>query len=344
MFLNIVVAFFFVNFIVFIHELGHFFSAKSFGIKVKKFSIGFGQEIVGFTKNETRYSISAFLFGGFVKMEGDNIWEENPGEKGEFLSLEPWEKILIAISGPLMNIIFAILVIFVLSFYIGIRDFDKNNLEIGGLLSGTPAVSQILPGDKILRINQKSISDWDELTNAVNQNKNEELQIDIERQNENLTIFLRPIFDKNTSKFILGITPKLTLKKLNFSQSLNFSLKTASRISKSFFGIFTKIFTKGKNIELIGPVGVIRELSNAVNNSTWHFMFLLAILSLNLGFINILPLPILDGGYILLFLCELFTKRKFNKKFLEIIFTLMFVILLGLTLLISYRDILKFFK
>ena len=187
---GIILAIFTLGFLIFIHELGHFLAARRCGIRVDKFSIGFGPKLIGFKRGDTEYCVSLIPFGGFVKMPGENP-EERTGAPDEFPSAPVSHRIFVAIAGPAMNVAFGVIVFSLIYLFSGERVYKSlETTQIGHVLDGSPAeLARLQPGDKLIAINGKRLKDWADLRKMVAINRDEELNIDIIRNGREQTLY-----------------------------------------------------------------------------------------------------------------------------------------------------------
>ena len=345
MIFNILIVIFAIGFVVFIHELGHFLVAKYFGVNVEKFSIGFGKEIFGLTRNNTRYCLGMIPLGGFVKMQGESIFEDHEVKPGDFLSLAYWKRILVVFCGPLMNIVWTFLLIFLISVIWGVFSSDVKDLRIGEVLqNGAAANSGIIAGDKLVSVNNSKIADWQNLFEVLKSLDGKEVNVSVLRSSETKNFKLLPKYEKQSKRFVLGIAPKIEQKKVGIVEGCKISFQYIVGMTESFIGMFKSLFSSEKvKLDFMGPIGVVSELTSAIQKGFPQFLFLLALVSLNLGFLNLLPLPILDGGHILIYTIEWICRRKINRKFLEFVYSSMMILLLGLTIFVTNKDIFRFF-
>ncbi|MDR0675420.1 MAG: M50 family metallopeptidase, partial [Elusimicrobiota bacterium] len=335
-----------------------------FKVKIEKFSIGFGKELYGWTKNGTRYCFSLIPFGGFVKMKGESIFENNLAETddiGSFAILKNWKKILIVISGPFMNIIFAFFILVILTAFTGIKYFDLENPNIGKILENSPAqIAGLKSNDQILKINDENVYNWNDYTekfdNIVSNENQENITLTIRRLNhpqvlEEKTIRIIPEYNNEFKRKMIGISPILKNKKIGIFKNLYFTTLTLFKISRHFYKLFdfSKYFNSNKQEKndtisfnnIIGPIGILFEIQKAFTDNLEAFAHIIALISLNLGLVNLLPLPILDGGYILIFFTEFIIRKKINRKFLYAIFNIMILFLILFMIFITLRDLLS---
>lgn len=210
---NIIKTLFLISFVIFVHEIGHFITAKRFKIKVERFSIGFGPKLVGFKRGETEYVISWLpIFGGYVKMAGENPAERKEEEidtdlKGQFYSAPVYQRALIAISGPAMNVLFAIVAI---SFAYMLGMPPRSGTEVGYVKPNSPAEKAgIKPGDKILSIAGYKVRKWDDISENIGINAGKEIDIKLMRNGETITLFATPERMGDVDIGRIGISPPL---------------------------------------------------------------------------------------------------------------------------------------
>jgi len=209
--LSLVSFVFVLSILVIVHEFGHFIAAKRIGVRIEKFSIGFGPEIFGITKNGTRYLISAVPLGGYVKLAGETEQDGIKGEKWEYMSRAVGERARIIFAGPLLNYIMAF---FIFSFVFIIGN-PTMTTKIGKVMPGYPAESAGLkPGDRILKINGKEVRYWEDVTNIVHTNKASQMRLFVQRDEELLDLIVAPksqdiktIFGSKKRVSLIGIMP-----------------------------------------------------------------------------------------------------------------------------------------
>ncbi len=330
--------------LVFFHELGHYTVAKFFGVKVERFSIGFGKVL--FRKNwlDTEWAFAPILLGGYVKMKGQD--DINPLERSSdpdsYNSKKPWQRILILLAGPFANILLAFFIYFGISLY-GIPTAKKHvQAVVGEVAKDYPAYKAgFKSGDKILYINKYKISDWEDVSKAI-QESNTPLNIKVLRENKEINLTLNPTI-KNGKKIIgIGVDRDslFEYKSLSFFEAI----KSAYRKTKDA----TFMISKGVGQVATGEVdsknigGAITIFDLIIKMAKEGFVFLLsmmAIISVNLGVLNLLPIPALDGGHIVFNLYELITKRAPSEKILYSLTLAGWVFLIGLMFFGLYNDV-----
>ena len=343
-----IIAFIFVfSILVFFHEFGHFIAAKTFGVRVYKFAFGFGPKIFGFIKNQTEYIICLIPLGGFVKMAGEIGQEEvkdtseKAPEEQRFDKKSLGIRALIISLGPFMNIIVSI-IIFSLIFFVNGIPITTNNVDTV-IKNGSADQAGILPGDKIIAINSKKIDNSNEITKIINKSSGEILKLTLDRDGENIDILVTPQYDVNYKKGLIGITFKISIKKINIFYAFLKGLAITGNIIKLIFSNVIEMISGKVPIEIAGPLGIAQMTGEAVKLGFLNLLYFTAILSIFIGLFNLLPIPILDGGYIIIL-----TIEKIRGKPLEIE-KINFMYLIGISLMIvifviaTYKDILRIF-
>ena len=339
-----------ISFLIFFHELGHFLAAKSLGVKVEIFSIGFGKALIQKEIQGTNYRLSALPLGGYVKLKGQddfNPSEENY-EQDSYGILTPLKKIYILFAGPFFNLFLAFL-LYVIIAYLGVQKLAP---QVGNLSPNSPALQAgIKSGDRILELNGIKIQSFDEISKLVT---NEPLTLLVKRGEENLIFNLTPKIATTYNEFlqavqkpIIGISPSGENVVLYYKglQSLKYayeeSLNAASLIIR---GIIKLITTDIEAKNLGGIITMVDITSKAASIGISTLLIITALISVNLGILNLLPIPMLDGGHILFNLYELVFRRKISLKTFEYLSYGGMVLLFGLMLFATYNDIMRFVK
>ena len=338
--LQIVAVLFGLGLLIFIHELGHFSMAKFYKVRVLKFAFGFGKELWGFTKGETRYSICLFPFGGMVAMAGENP-EEATGLEGEFLSLNWFKKIMIVFAGPFMNYVLAFM-LFAFCFSVwGIADISEKPI-IGALAENQCAQNAGLQvGDTILYIGNSEIKTWKDIVPALRDKANIETKVMILRGSEQLRFNI--VIDENptTKAGMLGIQPQINKEKCSFLEAVKLGFNTCI-----FQSTFTLVYlwdkiVKWEKPEVAGPIGVIQVMAKSAKSGLESYVRLLAVISVALGLFNLLPIPLVDGGMIVLFLAEAIIRKKISLKVIQIYNTIGLSLILIIFLFATYSDLIR---
>lgn len=385
--------------IVFLHELGHFATAKYFGMPVTEFAIGMGPKIFSLKKNETTYSIRILPLGGFVNIEGmqperfdlevfkkekmDEIIEELKNETGNrdneiedekfvdeverrlskvvekelkrqeniqkngFFAKSPFSRFVVLIAGVVMNFISALAVLFIILSVAGVLPPKYSQAIVGGVEQSSKVNGRLKVNDKILAINGKNISNWSEMTKRIGEisknYKNEDIVLKILRDNKEITENVKLTYNKEAKGNILGV--HLLSQKSTFGERV--------KISFSMFGDYFKMTLDGVRMlitgkvamkEMTGPVGLPKIVGEAYGQGGIFAMLgVFVLISINIGIMNLLPIPALDGGRLIFIIPEFF-GIKVNKKIEEKIHMIGMIFLLVLMLVIVFFDVTKYFQ
>ena len=325
------------GFLIFIHELGHFTIAKLCKVKVNEFAIGFGPTIWKKQGKETKYALRLIPLGGFISMEGEEEQSEN---EGSFSKASIPKRIAIVAAGATVNIIFGLCVYFILAISTG--PYISNELET--TIEGYAAqIAGMQAGDKIIEINNKKVNSKYDIDKIMSKNNGENIELKIQRDGKIEEYSIKPtevILQNDSHKYYLGITMKYAED--NFlNRCINGGIQTTEFISEIGDNL-KQLFTGNVGInQMMGPVGISEVV--AKTNGISKFLQMMALISISLGITNLLPIPALDGGKILILIIETI-RRKPMKQETEIgIQMLGFAILIGLSLIITYNDILRIF-
>ena len=338
--------------LVFIHELGHYLAAKKNGVKVEQFSVGFGPELIGFTdKHHTRWKLCLIPFGGYVKMKGELLvnnenFQNNNDYEGYFNNASLLARLSIVFSGPLANILLGILIITTLYTFHGRYEVKP---EVNQVVKDSPAdKSGLKPGDLIVSINNQKVSNFEDIRKIVTKNNNY-LNFEILRNKQLLSFNIKPEIidnkDFKTKSYKIGIiASNPILVKHNFISSIYYGMKDTLLLTYEWIKGFIKLisFNIDKK-DIAGPIGIAKISGNAISLGLPNFLFLMALLSINLGLINLLTIPALDGGYIVMYFTEMILGRPINQKLQYRLIQIGVFLLIFLMIIITYFDIQKLF-
>lgn len=336
--------------LVIVHEFGHFIVAKSIGVRVEKFSFGFGPKIFSIKRGETEYLISAIPLGGYIKMAGDEPGEGLTGKNFEFLSRKISDRFKIIFAGPLLNYVLAFL-LFSVIFMFGSPTLTT---EVGSLLEDYPAKKAgIILGDKILKVDNKDVKYWEEMTAIIHNHLEGPIKISVERKGGTFDIELRPvirevkdIFGKSTKIALLGIAPSQKIENIRygFFQSVGMGFKKVIDLTNLTYKAIWYIITGRMSVKesMTGPIGIFIITGKAAQLGLIYLVNLTAMLSASLAIFNLLPLPVLDGGHILFLIVEKIRGKPLSMRSQEVIANIGVGFLILLTVFIFYNDIMKF--
>ena len=336
--------------LVVVHEFGHFIVAKKTGVRVEKFSIGFGPEIFGVTKGDTRYAVSLVPLGGYVKLTGESVEDEVKGEKWEYLSKSVGERAKIIFAGPLLNYILAFF-IFSFVFVLGYPTFTT---AVGEILPDYPGkATGIEVGDKILSINGKDVETWDDITAIVRMNKEPGIDLVIERDNRQIDMEILPkskeiktIFGSKKRVALIGITPSQDIIYVKYGILKSFymgakKLTTLTYITyRALWASITGTIPFKESVT--GPIGIFYITGQAARLGFVYLLQLMGILSASLAIFNLLPVPVLDGGHLLFLMIEKIRKKPITPKVQENITQVGLALLICLMLFVFYNDFMRY--
>ena len=415
--------------LVFVHEFGHYAVAKLFGVRVEVFSLGFGKRLWGFRRGDTDYRLSLLPLGGYVKMAGENPMEERTGDPGEFTSHPRWQRFLIAIAGPTMNIILAILVFaFVFKFhhdYVAVErqpvnvftvtagsSADKAGIKRGdklikiddvqnpnwnqalisfGISAGQPVDVTVQRGDQILNlklvpepkgadrvgdtglvppevvgtleasmpaaqagvhvgdvllsVNGTQVRNTDDVQNILEKTKDTPVELAVWRDGKDFTFTVKPV--QNTipdqgTKYRIGFSAG-AVERLPLGKAFAASVEECKTNSLLIFKLLGKMVQQPKNSlrQMSGPIGITMISGAAAKAGFWTYIWVMALISLNLAVFNLLPIPILDGGLMLMLAIEGSLRRDIKQEIKERVYQVAFVFLLIFAAVVIYNDLAK---
>lgn len=347
---NIILFIFILGILVFVHELGHFLTAKKSGVFIHEFSIGMGPLIKSIKgKDGIEYSIRALPLGGYVQMAGE-IYEDDDTDKipkEKFMCNRPWyQRLIILIAGVFNNFLLAIVLLFVIALIWGAQDLKP---VINNVTEGKPvAEAGIVAGDTITAVNGKKVSTWDKAQLLLLlKDKDDTYEITVKHKDGKTDTYnIKPEItkdDKGNETRVFGIEIKAEVKK-GFMPSLKYAFQKFGSTIEQMWLTIVNLFTGGISVNsLSGPVGIYSVVGESRKAGIASVLFLIAYLSINLGIMNILPIPALDGGHVLFLLIELITRKKVNEKVEAVTTTIFFALLLLLMLYITIHDIIRLF-
>lgn len=334
--MTIIVAILLFGIIVFIHELGHFLFAKRAGIRIHEFAIGMGPKIYSFKKGETNYSIRLLPLGGFVSMEGEDGESNDPRSFGRKTI---GQRASVLFAGPCFNIILAAILLIPVYMYIG-----SPTTTLNGVVDNSPAqVAGIMAGDKIEKIDGENMKSWEDVTSFLSKSNGKEVTITISRDGKTQDISVTP--QQKDGRFMVGIEPKM---QKGFIHSIGAAVTgtwdMASQMVAFVGQLITGTVPGGAGNAIAGPIGVIGIVSDAAKTGLINVIYIGAVISLNLGILNLLPIPALDGGRLLLLGVEgLRGGKKLDPNKEGAIHMIGFAALMALMLFVTYKDILRLF-
>jgi regulator of sigma E protease len=350
MFTSIVAAIIVLGFLVLFHELGHFLVAKRTGVGVLKFSIGFGPKVVGKRFGRTEYVISAIPLGGFVKMVGEDPEEEVTAEdeKVAFQHQPLWKRMAIVGAGPGANILFAF-VAFSLVFAIYGARLPSEAPKVGGTIENMPAAQAGLKtGDLITSVNDTQVDKWDKLSEAIRASGGNPVTLTVQRESATVKIQVTPEAkaDKNIfgetlgTAYVIGIERGFDEEQVDPLTAIGMGATQTAWWVETLFVSIVKIF-QGRipARDIGGPILIVQAAGQQARLGLEYLLHFMAVISINLGVLNLLPIPVLDGGHFLFFAAEAVLRRPLDIRHREIAQQVGLVLLVSLMAFAFYNDI-----
>lgn len=344
--------------LIFVHELGHFLFAKLFKVRVLKFSLGFGPKVFSKVVGETEYQLSALPLGGYVKMFGENPDEQEEAgileKEASFAYKTVWQRFLIVLAGPVFNLLFSLVLFFFIFLFMGLPD-SRDTTKIGQVTPDSPAATAgVEVGDIILSINDQATDEWMDVLNLVKDSNGEALSFLVARGKENVSLVITPsvqpvknIFGEEVEqRFMIGI---VRADELFYTPTgLVGAFKAACQqtwmyISLTVLG-FVKLIQRVVPVsELGGPI-LIAQIAGKQMQAGWvNFLFFTGLISVNLGILNLLPIPVLDGGHLMFLSVEAIRRKPMSEK-MQILAQQIGIAFLGVAMIfVFYNDLARIF-
>lgn len=346
--MGIIIALIIFSFLIFFHELGHFLVARFWGVKVEVFSIGFGKKIYSKQIGDTEWSISSIPLGGYVRMKGQD--DSDPRainyDDDSYTSKTPWQKITILLAGPFANFLLA----FFLYMAIAFMGIPKLLPVVGDLNTSLPAsISGMKSSDRIVEVNGNPIKYWEDLSQAINNSQTEVINFTVLRANNYINLEITPTTIDDVNRFgepiqrkVIGIAPKQEIIYLQYgiSDTITYAYNNTIEASLLIVKSVQKLITGAIGSDKVSSViGITDMISKASTVSLTYLLFLTALISVNLGVLNLLPIPALDGGHIMANLYEWIRNKAPDEEIMYRITLVGWGFLLSIMLLGVYNDL-----
>jgi regulator of sigma E protease len=338
--------------LIFFHEFGHFLLARLFGVGVEKFSLGFGPRLIGKKIGRTDYRISAIPLGGYVKMIGEEPDAEvAPADISvSFTHKHVLKRICIVAAGPFFNVLLSIIIFFSIFLISGLFILKAS---VGEVRQGSPAFNAgIKPGDEITAIDETPVSNWNDMTEVISASNGKTLKVSVKRAGADLVFQITPelvpaknIFGEDIKRYIIGISSagEFYTQKLNPVQALVESCKQTYNIIELMVVILGKLITGEISTDTIGgPIMIAKMAGDQAKSGIENLIFFIAVISVNLAIINLLPIPVLDGGHLLFFVIEAIKGHPVSLKVREVAQQIGLFIIILLVILVFYNDIFRY--
>lgn len=330
--------------LIFIHELGHFSVAKWVGIKVHEFSIGFGPKVFGFSGKETNYNMRLVPLGGFVRMAGMDPEEEEEDPERGFNKKPVLHRIAVIFAGAFMNFVLAIFLMALGYFAFGLPTVSNEAL-IGQVVKGSPAAKAgVEVGDKVTKINGQQVNSWNEMVDSINKQGKNSLELSLLRDGQQKVLNITPEFNKETKRLMIGIAQQQLMERQGLFKSLWLGATHTVEMTGMMIAGIASIFVKPSAADLAGPVGIVNIIGEAAQIGLFPLIQFAAILSINLGILNLLPIPALDGSRIIFLAFEALRGKPIDPAKENFVHLIGFAFLLLLMVVVTYKDITKLFQ
>jgi len=339
--------------LIFFHELGHFLVARLFGVGVEKFSLGFGPRLFGKTIGMTDYRVSAIPLGGYVKMIGEepNVAIDPADIPLSFTHKHVLKRICIVAAGPLFNFLLAVFI-----FYGFFQVYGTHTLKpvIGEVQEASPAqTGKLQNGDLIVAINGTDVNTWESMAKMIGDSKGQPLTLSVLRNEEAASLTVTPtlkpdknLFGEDVERYVIGIFPAgdVITKKLNPVQAFSESLRHTYKVSELMvIGIAKLIQGNISADNLGGPIMIAQMAGDQAKEGIENLIYFIAFISINLAILNLLPIPVVDGGHLLFFFIEAVRGRPVSVRIREVAQQGGIFILFLLMLFVFYNDIMRYF-
>lgn len=356
--------------LIFVHEMGHFIFAKLFNVKVEKFSLGFGPKLLGKQIGETEYLLSAFPLGGYVKMFGEGGFieggethhqqEEEPSvqpreyteeeKQRSFAHKPPLARIAIVMAGPVFNLLFA-WVAFMLLCTLGVPTITT---RVGEVLKDKPAArAGILKGDLITATNGEPVSRWEEFAAGIAKSGGKPITLRVKRGTRDLSFTITPdprvtknVFGESVNGYAIGVASagEIVTEYYDPLQAVVRGTQQTLVVIDLTITSLVKLAQRIVPLDTVGgPIMIAKMAGEQASAGGASFLAFMALLSINLGILNLLPVPVLDGGHLIFYVWELIFRRPVRQQVREYAQQIGMALLLGLMLLAFYNDIVRYF-
>lgn len=341
--------------LIFFHELGHFVVARRLGMGVSVFSLGFGTRLFGVTRGKTDYRVCAFPLGGYVQLVGESPDAELPEgftQEESFSRRPPWQRMLVVLAGPAFNFLLAWLIFWGLAYSQGVQEM----LPVIGQVTNASAAQEagLVPGDRIVEIDGQPIAVWDDLVSRIEANTGAAMQVTVARGREIVSLAVTPRLQEKRNLFgeikvvpMMGIAPsgELSSRELSFLAAAVQGGRQIKEVSTLMVMGIVKLVERVIPWTDMGGVILISEMIHKeAQNGLVNLLALTALISINLGILNLLPIPVLDGGHILFFFLETITGRPLSPKVQQAALRIGMTLLLMLMIVATFNDILRHFR
>ncbi|WP_110953234.1 RIP metalloprotease RseP [Anaerosinus massiliensis] len=325
--------------LVLFHEFGHFITAKMVGMRVDEFAIGFGPKLISFKHGETLYSLRIIPLGGFNKIAGMDPDEEQ--DERSYNAKPIWARMLVILAGSFMNFVLPVLIFCIIFMSSGITT-PSNEPILGEVISHKSAAQAgLMAGDKIIEIDGKQIASWREFVETVQVSGGKVLKVHFERNGEEHTASMIPEYDETSKRALIGVVSSVDTYHPGILESVGLAFKNTGFIIMKMVEGLSQMFTGRAAADLAGPIGVAQMAGEVAQMGFVPLLQFAAFLSINLGIINLLPVPALDGGHFVTLILEALRGKPLGAKSVQYAQMIGFVLLMGLMIFATFKDIIR---
>ncbi len=338
---SVIIAVVIFGLLVFVHEAGHFTAAKRAGIDVHEFGIGFGPKIAQFKYKETAYTLRALPLGGFVRMAGTEP-DDLDNDSG-FAKKSVLKRMVVIAAGATMNFIMAMVMFGLLLGITGVPTGEFSSApEIGEIIIGDPAdQAGLLPGDRILAIDGKPINTWEELVQGISSQPETTLTLNVLRDGKEIELSITPEYLEEEDRGWIGITPVYLVRPAGLFETIIFGVRQTFAVAGLILTGLYQMITGQMAADVAGPIGITRIIGRAARLGFPYLLNMAAIININIGLFNLIPIPALDGSRLVFLAIEGVRGKPLDPDKENMFHMVGFALLMLLALVVAYRDIIN---
>lgn len=330
--------------IALVHEGGHFLAAKKAGMRIPECGIGFGPKLWSFKKGDTTYTINLIPILAYVNIAGMEETKEDENlipQDQLYFSKPPLARLLMAFFGPFMNIVLAFIILSILFAFMGVPKSISNVID-QVQKNSIAEKSGIKPGDQVIEINAQKVISMEAVIGIIHKSADKPIALKIKRGNEILTIKATPMYNPKLKVALMGFSPKAVYSKVDPLSAIYYGAQQTYGMIILMFAILWQLITGAVSLgDLAGPVGIAQITGKYANSGIFALLQFTAFLNVNIGVLNLLPLPALDGGHIIFAIIEIVTKRRVKEETQRKVHMWGLYALLAIMLLVTINDILR---
>ena len=343
MILTVIAAIFVFGLLVLVHELGHFITAKMTGMRVDEFAIGFGPKLISTKRGETVYSIRAVPLGGFNDIAGMDPTNDEAGDRG-FWRKPVLSRMIVILAGSAMNFILPVILFFGIFFFSGVSSPSTDPI-IGTVIESKAAdQAGLMAGDRIIKIDGAEVTTWEDFSKKIQAVTEEKpIALTYERDGKISEVSITPTYDSASKRFLIGVNSLIVKNDVGLFESMKLAVERTIEIIAFMLTALVGIFSNPSSAELAGPIGIAQMAGKFAADGFVPLLNFAALLSLNLGIINLLPVPALDGGHFVTLALEAVRGKPLGPKALIYAQRVGVALLLLLMLFATKNDIVRVF-